>query len=94
MLVGIRYCGGCRASFDRKAEAGLVIAAIKESDGARGIDFAGASEGGSYDILLAVCGCLSRCLDTSQYIAKEIVYIYEAGSAAEAAERIIAAQGG
>ena len=94
MLVGIKYCGGCRAAYDRKSEAEKTIAAVKDSDEGPNIQFVSASGGESYNILLAVCGCLSRCLDISPYKADTTVYLYEEGGAADAAEKIIATQGG
>ena len=68
------------------AEAERTIAELRGSD----VKFENAVEGISYDVLLAVCGCLSRCLDVSQFNTEKIVYIYEEGGAAAAAERIIA----
>jgi len=82
--AGVKYCGGCRASYDRKAEAELAEKA------APGVSFSGAVEGGRYDALLAVCGCGSRCADLSPYDADRIIYISEPGGAAEAAEAITA----
>jgi len=82
--AGIKYCGGCRASFDRKAEAESVMQAAPD------VSFSDAADGAHYDILISVCGCSSRCADISPYSADKIIYIYEAGAAGEAAEAITA----
>jgi len=80
--VGIKYCGGCRAAFDRKAEAELVKQAAPD------IVFSDAADGERYDALLAVCGCRSRCADVSPYSADKTIYIHEAGGAEAASEEI------
>ena len=72
MLAGIKYCGGCRASYDRRAEAEKAIAA---SVGLQGAAYVNAVEGGRYDILLVVCGCKARCPDISRYHCKDAIYI-------------------
>ncbi|MCL1895158.1 MAG: hypothetical protein FWG03_01275 [Clostridiales bacterium] len=102
MLAGIKYCGGCRASYDRRAEADRVIAAsggfqgaapvegedcgqgaapVEGEDGGRqGVVAVNAEEGGSYDVLVVVCGCKARCPDISRYHYKSTVYIDGPGS--------------
>ena len=80
MPAGIKYCGGCRASFDRKAEAARVISEAEGSAaGGESPVFEYAEEGGYYDVLLVVCGCRSRCPDISAYRYGRVVYIDEAG---------------
>ena len=85
MLAGIKYCGGCRASYDRRAEAERVVAASAglqgavavegEDDGRQGAVAVNAEEGGRYDVLVVVCGCKARCPDISRYLCKDVVYI-------------------
>jgi len=82
--IGVRYCGGCRASFDRSAEADLACEAS-------GIVLEYAVPGDSYDVLLALCGCRSQCVDLSPYKSDRIIYINEKGGGAKAAEAIEAA---
>lgn len=88
MPVGIKYCGGCRSAYDRKAEAERVMAAAPD------IVFESAVPGRHYDAVLAVCGCRSRCADVSVFTADRIVYISEEGGAAAAAQEIKATQEG
>ena len=89
MLIGVKYCGGCRAGFDRKAEAERTVARVKGIGApAPGVSFVCAAPGGDYDVLLAVCGCGSLCADVSPYHAGGVVYISEAGDAVKAAEEI------
>jgi len=83
LLAGVKYCGGCRAAFDRKAEAEKISEAAAE-----GMVFEAAEEDRQYDTLLVVCGCPSRCANVSPYKAENIVYISEEGGAAEAAKEI------
>jgi len=89
VLVGIKYCGGCRAAFDRRAEAERTVGSVLKAGGAaKGISFVDASDGGVYDVLLAVCGCPALCADLSAYKAERIVYISSEGDAARAAQDI------
>ena len=81
MLVGIKYCGGCRASFDRKAEAERIAAAYGSEDAERQgpafAQFVQAKAGERYDALLVLCGCRSRCPDIGAYDFGRAVYIDE-----------------
>jgi len=80
VLVGIKYCGGCRASYDRKAEADQAVKDLR---------FEIAETGVSYDVILAVCGCRSLCADLSPYKTEKVVFISEEGGGAKAAEEIV-----
>jgi len=60
--IGVKYCGGCREQYDRKAgyeKARKCFSAPAE--------FVPAEAGGSYDALLVFCGCPVRCADISGY---------------------------
>ena len=86
MLVGVKYCGGCRAAYDRKVETENVIVSVNGIVTATvEISFTAAAVGESYGALLAVCGCRSRCVDLSQFDAGKVIYISEAGDSKEAA---------
>jgi len=69
VLTGIKYCGGCREHYNRKA------AAKKIQDGFSGTEFLFAVSGGSYDALLVICGCGVRCADISGYHAGKTIVI-------------------
>ena len=69
--IGVKYCGGCRAQYDRKA--GFEMFRESLSDGAA--EFVQAEGGGRYDALLVLCGCPSRCAGISDYHAEEIVFV-------------------
>ena len=85
MLVGVKYCGGCRAAFDRKAEACSTINIVSEMAAVtQNVSYAAAVTGEAYDVLLVVCGCRSRCPDIGQYSAGMVIYIDEAAGAARA----------
>jgi len=69
VLTGIKYCGGCREHYDRKA------AAKKIQDGFSDTRFVFAENGGSYDALLVISGCGVRCADISGYHAGKTIVI-------------------
>ena len=69
--VGVKYCGGCREQYDRKA--GFEEFREKVPDGAA--EFVRAEDGGEYDVLLVLCGCPSRCAGITEYHAEEIVFV-------------------
>ena len=62
-LIGVKYCGGCREQYERKAEFEKVKAAIPDD---RAI-FVSAKEGEVYDSLVVICGCPVCCADISKY---------------------------
>lgn len=69
--IGIRYCGGCNASYDRKE---FVEKLIKELEGIYKFEIAKEYE--VYDYLILVCGCLNCCVSHEKYISKyEKIYI-------------------
>ena len=90
MLVGIKFCGGCRAAYDRKAEASAAISAVNEMN--KDILFVPSPGDEDLDALLVVCGCRSRCVDISPYNTGKLVYINGAGDAAEAAASLALSQ--
>jgi 3-hydroxyacyl-[acyl-carrier-protein] dehydratase len=61
--VGVKYCGGCREQYNRKAEFEKARGEISEQKA----EFVPVSEGESYDSLLVICGCPTRCADISKY---------------------------
>ncbi len=60
MKIGVRFCGGCRALYDRAG----ALADVKDS--CPGFEFDYFAEGGTYDIILVINGCFSACADTSK----------------------------
>jgi hypothetical protein len=58
--LGIRYCGGCRAGYDRAARVDGILRGLR----ARRLDavpgYAGYAE--SAPVALLVCGCMAQCL--------------------------------
>ncbi|MDR1977412.1 MAG: hypothetical protein LBQ42_01635 [Synergistaceae bacterium] len=62
MIVRVKYCGGCNASYDRAA----LVKRIQEMFPS--IPFAHAdAPGSSPDFALAVCGCSVRCADYKNF---------------------------
>ena len=61
-VIGVKFCGGCRALFDRKAEYERIKAGLSGQ-----AEFETVKDGGKYDSLLVICGCPSRCADISKY---------------------------
>ena len=65
MEIGIRYCGGCNASYDRKE---FITKLIKELDG--NYKFEIANDTKVYHYLILVCGCSSCCVSHESYTSK------------------------
>ncbi|MDR3304652.1 MAG: hypothetical protein LBS85_01270 [Clostridiales Family XIII bacterium] len=87
MVVGIKYCGGCRAAFRQREEAEAAVRAAESF--AADVRFVPAEEGGVYDALLIVCGCRTSCPDLSPYqYPGKAVYLNEEGGAMEAAKEL------
>jgi 4-hydroxybutyrate CoA-transferase len=68
--IGVKYCGGCNAGYDRRA------AYESRRDGVRAgaaaeygveVSFEQAEGGVLYDALLVICGCANRCASISEY---------------------------
>jgi 4-hydroxybutyrate CoA-transferase len=64
MKIGIKYCGGCRASFNRKKFIDNLIA---NNDG---LLFESAKEDVEYNILIVVNGCKTACANHTEYKCK------------------------
>lgn len=60
MKVGIKYCGGCQATFDRIA----VINQIKNNN--LDLDFHYVNTTDYYDVILVVQGCGVHCADLKE----------------------------
>ena len=71
LLIGIKFCGGCREQYDRKGAS----RSIKDALSYEQIDFVEAEKGGSYDTLLVICGCPVKCADLSGYNAGKIIAV-------------------
>ena len=69
--VGVKFCGGCREAFSRRAEFGKVRERFADDP----VEFVLVEDGGAYDALLVLCGCSSCCADTSHYRAGATVKI-------------------
>ena len=62
-VVGVKFCGGCREQYDRKAEFEKMKAGLAGVP----VEFEPVKDGEEYDSLLVICGCPSRCADISRY---------------------------
>jgi len=69
--IGIKYCGGCREHYDRRAAAKRIKSAFSDTQA----EFDIAEYGGSYDALLAMYGCGVKCADISWYQPGKIVAV-------------------
>ncbi|RII33993.1 hypothetical protein D2A34_12465 [Clostridium chromiireducens] len=70
MVIGIRYCGGCNASYDRKD---FVTKLIKNLDSIHNFEIA--KENKEYDYLILVCGCFNCCVSHEKYISNNKIFI-------------------
>jgi hypothetical protein len=66
LKIGIRYCGGCNAIYDRKE---LVLKLIEELEMSNDLEIA--VEAKIYDFIILVCGCSNRCVGHENYISKQ-----------------------
>ena len=95
MRVGIKYCGGCNPRYDRAGEVNKVLDHFRQADGASAEDadnsktvFEYAEEGGVYDVLLTVCGCVHKCANTEPYKFNQLVGIDDGFKATEAIKEL------
>ncbi|MEA4846265.1 MAG: hypothetical protein VB106_03420 [Clostridiaceae bacterium] len=58
--IGLKYCGGCNPSYDRKAIADI----IKMQPGITVMPY---NENEIPDIVLIICGCTADCINTDKY---------------------------
>ena len=66
LKIGIRYCGGCNSSYDRKK---LVSSLIEELDSSFNIEIAKEIE--IYELIILVCGCANCCVSHEKYNSKK-----------------------
>ncbi|UZW13607.1 hypothetical protein OSC52_17475 [Clostridium pasteurianum] len=60
MSIGIKYCGGCNPSYDRKNFLWKIKRLINA-------DFENAQVDKIYDIVIVLCGCNSCCADHNKF---------------------------
>ncbi len=61
MKAAIRFCGGCNPYYDRKEMAEHIAKMFPD------VHFMYAEEGGTYDHLIVLHGCMAQCPDLSSY---------------------------
>jgi hypothetical protein len=66
LRVRIKYCGGCNPNYDRAALVEQMKARLKGA-----IEWV-SSEGGAFDLVLAVHGCETACADLTAFDGHEI----------------------
>lgn len=69
IYVGLKYCGGCSAQFDR-------VALVDEIKNRLPQDVVLIPVSDNVDLILIVAGCESACVNTSQFGDKEIFIIF------------------
>ena len=68
--VGLKYCGGCSARFDRVALVSKIIKYLSHQ-----AVFVSAYDN-SADIILIVSGCESACVDATQFSGKKVFVLF------------------
>ena len=66
ILIGIKYCGGCNASYDRTKTFEKIKNAFAKSE----VLFENVEEKKLYDYVIVLNGCLSQCADISKIQSK------------------------
>lgn len=69
MKIGIKYCGGCNPSFDRKQFVNLLKKEFNDTT------FEDADRNTCYDLMLVICGCVRECANSIDYKYRKILYI-------------------
>jgi hypothetical protein len=89
--IGVKYCGGCNPTYDRRAAYEKISDDVKSFADKNGtkIDFETAGEGVLYDALLVVSGCANRCASIGQYESKTApIHVWNESSIADASEML------
>ena len=82
-IIGIKYCGGCRVAYDRKAVCEQIGRRLAETVTEECRLFPAVWEG-SYDFMLVLCGCQTKCVSCERYGVRErVIWIDHALSEAE-----------
>lgn len=66
ILIGIKYCGGCNASYDRTRALEQIKKAFAKSE----VLFENVEEKKLYNYVIVLNGCLSQCADISKIQSK------------------------
>lgn len=66
ILIGVKYCGGCNASYNRTE----VLEKIKSAFDEKKVIFEFVQEQKMYDYVCVLNGCLSQCADISNIQSK------------------------
>lgn len=69
MICGVKYCGGCNPRFDRTGFFEAVKMACPD------IEFQYVQPGITYERLLVICGCPSRCADITKILVSGKTFI-------------------
>lgn len=69
MFIGIKYCGGCNSTYDRKKFAEKIVLKFKE------INFETVYDNNEYDVMLIICGCSRACANHKNLICKEKIIV-------------------
>ena len=88
LKIGVKFCGGCRAGYDRAEVEAKIEDRVRRASPARAA-FVSARTGETYDTMLVLCGCKSICPRLEQYDFKKVVFVAEADDADYAAEHIL-----
>lgn len=59
--IGIKYCGGCRTSYDRRKALKIICELLADE-----CSFEPVHEEKQYDAVLVMNGCPAQCADTSR----------------------------
>jgi len=65
LLVGIKFCGGCHVSYERKE----LLEKIRRRYPLYTYSYV--TDGGTYDYVLVLCCCTNMCADTTAYRAEK-----------------------
>ena len=75
LKVAIKYCGGCNPDFDRVAVADEIQASLSGR-----VEFV-SIEAEDIDLVLAIEGCQTACVDLDPFLSRKTYIVKEPGDA-------------
>ena len=82
-VVGVKFCGGCKEEYDR------IGAWTQLKEMCPEISFTPAVKGMTYDLVLVICGCFSKCPNVSGLIGRNgLLYVCASEQYPDAVKKI------
>ena len=83
MLIGVKYCGGCKENFERSDAFNILKDRFDKQ-----VSFKFVEDGGKYDAILVLSGCDTRCASLDDYEYNRLISIWNYDKVENAAKEI------